>query len=103
MLLQSSLPPHRWTPARGTLEDGEEEMTTAIREVREETGLLLKDLWLHDDLRREVTYKGRRKFVGYIFRCDNISSSESVCLSRLKTSQSWNTIRRLEVSRSVTQ
>ena len=56
-MLQSSLPPHRWTPARGTLEDGEEEMTTAIREVREETGFLLQDLLLYEDLKSEVFYK----------------------------------------------
>ena len=57
LLLQSSVPPHRWTPARGTLEEGEEEMTTAVREVREETGFLLQDLWLYDDLKSEVAYK----------------------------------------------
>ena len=57
LLLQSSYPPHRWTPPRGMVEDGEAELTTALREVKEETGLLLPDLWLFEDLKREVTYQ----------------------------------------------
>lgn len=39
------------------VEDGEAELTTALREVKEETGLLLPDLWLFEDLKREVTYQ----------------------------------------------
>ena len=66
MLLQSTVPPHRWTPARGTLEEGEEEMTTAVREVREETGFLLRDLWLYEDLKSEVSYK--ENIIKYIIK-----------------------------------
>ena len=65
-MLQSTVPPHRWTPARGTLEEGEEEMTTAVREVREETGFLLRDLWLYEDLKSEVSYK--ENIIKYIIK-----------------------------------
>ena len=42
---------------RGKVEEGEDELTAAIREVREETGLLPHNLWLFEDLKREVTYQ----------------------------------------------
>ena len=42
---------------RGKVEEGEDELTAAIREVREETGLLPHNLWVFEDLKRDVTYQ----------------------------------------------
>merc|ERR1712218_452885 len=62
---------------------GEEEMTTAIREVREETGFLLQDLWLYEDLKSEVFYKNPlgTEFTGTYWLTMLVDYNKAVVLS----------------------
>lgn len=67
LLLQTSYGEHHWTPPKGHLDPGEDDITAAVRETREEAGLKEEDLEIYRDIRAELKYEafGNPKIVTY--------------------------------------
>ncbi|KAK0168529.1 hypothetical protein PV327_002316 [Microctonus hyperodae] len=56
LLLQTSYGQHHWTPPKGHVDEGENDMQTAIRETEEESGLKQDDLKIYHDVKQELNY-----------------------------------------------
>ncbi|XP_066568045.1 bis(5'-nucleosyl)-tetraphosphatase [asymmetrical] [Amia ocellicauda] len=67
LLLQTSYGEHHWTPPKGHVDPGEDDMTTALRETEEEAGFTAGQFQVIDGYQRELQYKvrGRPKTVLY--------------------------------------
>ncbi|CAL8338043.1 unnamed protein product [Lota lota] len=67
LLLQTSYGEHHWTPPKGHVDPGEDDLTTALRETQEEAGLGSEHLRVVDDFVKELRYevRGRPKEVLY--------------------------------------
>lgn len=67
LLLQTSYGQHHWTPPKGHVDPGEDDMTTALRETQEEAGLGMGQLRVADGFVSELRYevRGRPKEVVY--------------------------------------
>ncbi|KAF7663690.1 hypothetical protein LDENG_00203760 [Lucifuga dentata] len=67
LLLQTSYGEHHWTPPKGHVDPGEDDLTTALRETKEEAGLGTEHLQVVDDFLQELRYevRGRPKEVLY--------------------------------------
>ncbi|MFT7798801.1 bis(5'-nucleosyl)-tetraphosphatase asymmetrical [Arapaima gigas] len=67
LLLQTSYGHHHWTPPKGHVDPGEDDMTTALRETQEEAGLNAGQLRIIDSFLRELCYEvqGKSKKVLY--------------------------------------
>ncbi|XP_075696268.1 bis(5'-nucleosyl)-tetraphosphatase [asymmetrical] [Rhinoderma darwinii] len=57
LLLQTSYGIHHWTPPKGHVDPGEDDMTTALRETEEEAGLKSTQFNIVDGFRKELNYK----------------------------------------------
>ncbi len=49
-------PSGHWDFPKGHIEEGESEKDTALRELREETGIVEEEVELHDDFKEEIEY-----------------------------------------------
>lgn len=67
LLLQTSYGEHHWTPPKGHVDPGEDDMTTALRETKEEAGLGTEQLQVINGFVHELRYevRGRPKEVLY--------------------------------------
>ncbi|KAK3588630.1 hypothetical protein CHS0354_021498 [Potamilus streckersoni] len=67
LLLQTSYGEHHWTPPKGHVDPGEDEMQTAYRETKEEAGLDVEQLNLIKNFKKELKYdvQGKPKKVIY--------------------------------------
>ncbi|XP_021466209.1 bis(5'-nucleosyl)-tetraphosphatase [asymmetrical] isoform X3 [Oncorhynchus mykiss] len=67
LLLQTSYGKHHWTPPKGHVDPGEDDLTTALRETQEEAGLREEHLQVVDGFLQELCYevRGRPKTVLY--------------------------------------
>uniref|UniRef100_A0A3B3TAL8 Bis(5'-nucleosyl)-tetraphosphatase [asymmetrical] n=1 Tax=Paramormyrops kingsleyae TaxID=1676925 RepID=A0A3B3TAL8_9TELE len=67
LLLQTSYGRHHWTPPKGHVDPGEDDLTTALRETEEEAGLRAGQLNIISSFLKELQYKvkGRDKEVLY--------------------------------------
>ncbi|XP_028827775.1 bis(5'-nucleosyl)-tetraphosphatase [asymmetrical] [Denticeps clupeoides] len=67
LLLQTSYGEHHWTPPKGHVDPGEDDLTTALRETREEAGLGQEHLRIVENFVKELRYavRGRDKSVLY--------------------------------------
>ncbi|XP_068171669.1 bis(5'-nucleosyl)-tetraphosphatase [asymmetrical] [Antennarius striatus] len=67
LLLQTSYGKHHWTPPKGHVDPGEDDLTTALRETKEEAGLGREHLRMIDGFVQELRYEvqGRPKEVLY--------------------------------------
>ena len=67
LLLQTSYGQNHWTPPKGHLDPGEDEMTAALRETKEEAGLLNEHLEIYKDIKSVLNYEafGKPKIVTY--------------------------------------
>ncbi|KAL6111805.1 nudt2 [Pungitius sinensis] len=67
LLLQTSYGEHHWTPPKGHVDPGEEDLITALRETKEEAGLGAEQLQVLDGFVQELRYevRGRPKEVLY--------------------------------------
>uniref|UniRef100_UPI001ED83BB6 bis(5'-nucleosyl)-tetraphosphatase [asymmetrical] n=1 Tax=Scatophagus argus TaxID=75038 RepID=UPI001ED83BB6 len=67
LLLQTSYGEHHWTPPKGHVDPGEDDLTTALRETKEEAGLGAEHLRVIDDFVQTLHYevRGRPKEVLY--------------------------------------
>ncbi|XP_020389047.1 bis(5'-nucleosyl)-tetraphosphatase [asymmetrical] [Rhincodon typus] len=61
LLLQTSYGQHHWTPPKGHVDPGEDDLQTALRETEEEAGLGRKDFNLLDGYKKEMIYKVNNK------------------------------------------
>ncbi|XP_067887922.1 bis(5'-nucleosyl)-tetraphosphatase [asymmetrical] isoform X2 [Heterodontus francisci] len=57
LLLQTSYGQHHWTPPKGHVDPGEDDLQTALRETEEEAGLKSKDFNVLDGYKKEMEYK----------------------------------------------
>ena len=67
LLLQHSYGKRHWTPPKGHVDPGEDELTTAKRETEEEAGLKSCDYSIIDEFKHTIFYKawGKDKSVDY--------------------------------------
>ncbi|XP_065350615.1 bis(5'-nucleosyl)-tetraphosphatase [asymmetrical] [Cloeon dipterum] len=89
LLMQASYEPFHWTPPKGHVEEGEDNMETAKRETKEEAGIDFKDLKLTDftkSLRYEV--KGKPK-VSVYFLAELVNPDTPVILSHEHKAFDW--------------
>ncbi|XP_072428792.1 bis(5'-nucleosyl)-tetraphosphatase [asymmetrical] [Chiloscyllium punctatum] len=56
LLLQTSYGQHHWTPPKGHVDPGEDDLQTALRETEEEAGLRSNDFNLLDGYKKEIIY-----------------------------------------------
>ncbi|KAI9521150.1 nudix (nucleoside diphosphate linked moiety X)-type motif 2 [Dissostichus eleginoides] len=61
LLLQTSYGQHHWTPPKGHVDPGEDDLTTALRETKEEAGLGEEQLKVVDGFLQELRYEVRGK------------------------------------------
>ncbi|XP_028303236.1 bis(5'-nucleosyl)-tetraphosphatase [asymmetrical] [Gouania willdenowi] len=61
LLLQTSYGEHHWTPPKGHVDPGEDDLTTALRETKEEAGLGTEHLQVIDGFVQELRYEVRGK------------------------------------------
>ncbi|KAK6748850.1 hypothetical protein RB195_001460 [Necator americanus] len=57
LLLQASYPPYHWTPPKGHVDPGEDEWVAALRETKEEAGLLQDQLKIYEDCHETLCYE----------------------------------------------
>ncbi|KAM4709661.1 bis(5'-nucleosyl)-tetraphosphatase [asymmetrical] [Discoglossus pictus] len=67
LLLQTSYGTHHWSPPKGHVDPGEDDLTTALRETEEEAGLHSSQLNIVEGFRKELNYmvNNRPKVVIY--------------------------------------
>ncbi|XP_064409194.1 bis(5'-nucleosyl)-tetraphosphatase [asymmetrical] [Latimeria chalumnae] len=61
LLLQTSYGENHWTPPKGHVDPGEDDLQTALRETQEEAGLHTEHFNLIDGYRKELKYVVREK------------------------------------------
>ncbi|XP_004392256.1 PREDICTED: bis(5'-nucleosyl)-tetraphosphatase [asymmetrical] [Odobenus rosmarus divergens] len=61
LLLQASDGIHHWTPPKGHVEPGENDLETAFRETQEEAGIAAGQLTIIEGFRMELNYVARKK------------------------------------------
>ncbi|XP_039885066.1 bis(5'-nucleosyl)-tetraphosphatase [asymmetrical] isoform X3 [Simochromis diagramma] len=61
LLLQTSYGEHHWTPPKGHVDPGEDDLTTALRETKEEAGLGAEHLKVIKGFVQELHYEVRGK------------------------------------------
>ncbi|XP_063309892.1 bis(5'-nucleosyl)-tetraphosphatase [asymmetrical] [Pelobates fuscus] len=61
LLLQTSYGIHHWTPPKGHVDPGEDDLTTALRETEEEAGLNSSQFNIVDGFRKELNYNVNEK------------------------------------------
>ncbi|XP_059535418.1 bis(5'-nucleosyl)-tetraphosphatase [asymmetrical]-like [Myotis daubentonii] len=61
LLLQASDGIHHWSPPKGHVKPGENELETALQKTQEEAGLKASQLTMIEGFRRELNYMVREK------------------------------------------
>lgn len=61
LLLQTSYGEHHWTPPKGHVDPGEDDLQTALRETEEEAGLEKSHFNIVEGYRKELNYVVRNK------------------------------------------
>ncbi|KAM8961175.1 bis(5'-nucleosyl)-tetraphosphatase [asymmetrical] [Pelodytes ibericus] len=61
LLLQTSYGTHHWTPPKGHVDPGEDDLTTALRETEEEAGLSGCQFRIVEGFRKELNYNVSQK------------------------------------------
>ncbi|CAK8676529.1 unnamed protein product [Clavelina lepadiformis] len=89
LLLQASYKDHHWTPPKGHVDSGEDDITTAYRETKEEAGFDKEDL-IVKDFKVEMNYQayGRPKIVIY-FLAELKNPHQNVTLSEEHQDSCW--------------
>ncbi|XP_042311294.1 bis(5'-nucleosyl)-tetraphosphatase [asymmetrical] [Sceloporus undulatus] len=67
LLLQTSYGTHHWTPPKGHVDPGEDDLQTALRETQEEAGLDPSQFTILEGFKKELNYtvRGKAKTVIY--------------------------------------
>ncbi|KAM4876637.1 bis(5'-nucleosyl)-tetraphosphatase [asymmetrical] isoform 1-T3 [Thomomys bottae] len=61
LLLQASYGIHHWTPPKGHVDPGENDLETALRETQEEAGIEAGQLTIIEGFRKELNYVVRKE------------------------------------------
>ncbi|XP_054843119.1 bis(5'-nucleosyl)-tetraphosphatase [asymmetrical] [Eublepharis macularius] len=61
LLLQTSYGIHHWTPPKGHVDPGEDDLQTALRETQEEAGLDASQFSIIEGFKKELNYSVRGK------------------------------------------
>ncbi|XP_060092228.1 bis(5'-nucleosyl)-tetraphosphatase [asymmetrical] [Heteronotia binoei] len=61
LLLQTSYGTHHWTPPKGHVDPGEDDLQTALRETQEEAGLDTSQFTILEGFKKELNYTVRSK------------------------------------------
>ncbi|XP_031846944.1 purine phosphoribosyltransferase family protein Apf [Nomia melanderi] len=90
LMLQVSYGQHHWTPPKGHVDPGESDMETALRETKEEAGLLATDLKVFEDAKQELNYSvnGTPKIVIY-WLAELLNSNKPIQLSDEHQTFKW--------------
>lgn len=98
LLLQASNQNHHWTPPKGHVDPGEDDLNTAFRETQEEAGISKDQLFLHEDCRDVIEYQawGKAKVVTY-WLARLVNPEDKVTLSHEHQDYKW-----LEADKAVT-
>ncbi|KZC10904.1 PREDICTED: bis(5'-nucleosyl)-tetraphosphatase [asymmetrical] isoform X2 [Dufourea novaeangliae] len=90
LLMQTSYGEHHWTPPKGHVDPGESDMETAIRETKEEAGLLTTDLKIFEDAKQELNYlvNEKPKIVIY-WLAELLNSDKPIQLSHEHQAFKW--------------
>ncbi|XP_057324362.1 bis(5'-nucleosyl)-tetraphosphatase [asymmetrical] [Microplitis mediator] len=93
LLMQASYEHHHWTPPKGHVDPGEDDMQTALRETEEEAGFKQEDLKIFPDAKQELIYnvKGKPKTVIY-WLAELIKETRDVKMSNEHQAFAWLTI-----------
>ncbi|XP_053724529.1 bis(5'-nucleosyl)-tetraphosphatase [asymmetrical] [Synchiropus splendidus] len=90
LLLQTSYGEHHWTPPKGHVDPGEDDLTTALRETKEEAGLGAEHLRVVDGFLQELHYEVRGKPKLVLYWLAELSDPETaVTLSEEHQSFRW--------------
>ncbi|CAL8402741.1 unnamed protein product [Arctogadus glacialis] len=90
LLLQTSYGEHHWTPPKGHVDPGEDDLTTALRETQEEAGLEAKHLRVVEDFAKELRYEVRGKPKEVLYWLAELRDPEaSVTLSEEHQDYRW--------------
>ncbi|KAG7261653.1 hypothetical protein CRUP_012247, partial [Coryphaenoides rupestris] len=90
LLLQTSYGEHHWTPPKGHVDPGEDDLTTALRETQEEAGLCSEHLRVVDDFVWELRYEVRGRPKEVLYRLAELRDAEAaVTLSREHQDYRW--------------
>ncbi|XP_041092147.1 bis(5'-nucleosyl)-tetraphosphatase [asymmetrical]-like [Polyodon spathula] len=90
LLLQTSYGKHHWTPPKGHVDPGEDDLQTALRETQEEAGLGVEHFRILEGYRKELRYmvNSQPKTVVY-WLAELCDSSTSVRLSEEHQDYRW--------------
>ncbi|KAH0540611.1 bis(5'-nucleosyl)-tetraphosphatase [asymmetrical] [Cotesia glomerata] len=90
LLMQASYGEHHWTPPKGHVDPGENDMQTALRETEEEAGFKKEDLNIFPDAKQEMNYnvKGKPKTVIY-WLAELIKENRDVKMSNEHQDYKW--------------
>ncbi|XP_033223054.1 bis(5'-nucleosyl)-tetraphosphatase [asymmetrical] [Belonocnema kinseyi] len=90
LLMQTSYGEHHWTPPKGHVDPGENDMQTALRETEEEAGFVRDDLKIFEEAKQEMEYlvKGKSKVVIY-WLAELINTKKDARLSREHQDFKW--------------
>ncbi|XP_022203603.2 bis(5'-nucleosyl)-tetraphosphatase [asymmetrical] [Nilaparvata lugens] len=93
LLLKASYKPYHWTPPKGHLDPGEDEMQAALRETVEESGLSAESLAIDKKFHKQLVYEafGKQKTVSY-WLAEIVDKNATVKLSSEHQAFEWCTI-----------
>uniref|UniRef100_A0A8D0GVQ6 Bis(5'-nucleosyl)-tetraphosphatase [asymmetrical] n=1 Tax=Sphenodon punctatus TaxID=8508 RepID=A0A8D0GVQ6_SPHPU len=90
LLLQTSYEAHHWTPPKGHVDPGEDDLQTALRETQEEAGLDASQFTIVEDFKKELNYTVRDKPKTVIYWLAEMKdSSTQIRLSREHQAFRW--------------
>ena len=94
LMMQTSYGEHHWTPPKGHVDPGENDMQTALRETEEESGLKPKDFELLD-FKRELHYLVKQKPKVVVYWLAELKNEHAeVKLSNEHQAYEWATFNR---------
>ncbi|XP_067840880.1 bis(5'-nucleosyl)-tetraphosphatase [asymmetrical] [Heptranchias perlo] len=93
LLLQTAYGHHHWTPPKGHVDPGEDDLQTALRETEEEAGLKTKDFNVLDGYKKEIKYKVKNIPKTVIYWLAELKN----CNTEIKLSDEHQTFRWLNV------
>ncbi|KAK9497093.1 hypothetical protein O3M35_004470 [Rhynocoris fuscipes] len=93
LLLQASYRDQHWSPPKGHLEAGEDEITAAYRELYEESGIKKDQIKVMDEFKAELHYRvdGKPKTVHY-WLAELIDKNFNVKISNEAIAYRWVTL-----------
>ncbi|XP_053426312.1 bis(5'-nucleosyl)-tetraphosphatase [asymmetrical] [Nycticebus coucang] len=90
LLLQASDGIHHWTPPKGHVDPGENDLETALRETHEEAGIEASQLTIIEGFRSELNYVARKKPKTVIYWLAEVKDyNVEICLSHEHQAYRW--------------